>query len=192
MIRFSLHRNRSFRGPSPARDAVEMTEPSAEKRPEKEQPPAPTRAQRLAAFGFLGAFGLTILTVLLTGLSVGAPAARHVLRPVPPAADSPPARASRPSGSSSGQPTPRAAGPAATDSAAGPQGSGEPRTGDNASREDSARARKDREHEDLRKDRDDSRAEDDSRGNADSRSEDDTRGEDDTRAKQESRADAER
>lgn len=33
----------------------------------------PTRGQRLVAFGFLGAFGLTILTVLLTGLWVRSP-----------------------------------------------------------------------------------------------------------------------
>jgi hypothetical protein len=37
----------------------------------------PTRAQRLVAFGFLGAFGLTILTVLLTGLWVRSPSARR-------------------------------------------------------------------------------------------------------------------
>jgi len=37
------------------------------------QPWRPTRGQRLVAAGFLGAFGLTILTVLLTGLKVGAP-----------------------------------------------------------------------------------------------------------------------
>jgi hypothetical protein len=37
----------------------------------------PTRAQRLVAMGFLGAFGLTILTVLLTGLWVRSPKARH-------------------------------------------------------------------------------------------------------------------
>jgi hypothetical protein len=37
----------------------------------------PTRAQRLVAFGFLGAFGLTILTVLLTGLWVRGPNAGH-------------------------------------------------------------------------------------------------------------------
>ena len=30
----------------------------------------PSRAQRIVAAGFLGAFGLTILTVLLTGLAV--------------------------------------------------------------------------------------------------------------------------
>src|SRR5262245_47822961 len=66
-----------------------MSEQPSQKDLEEANPPAPpTRAQRLAAFGFLGAFGLTILTVLLTGLSVGAPSARHVLQPVPPGADS--------------------------------------------------------------------------------------------------------
>lgn len=35
--------------------------------------PRPTRAQRITAAGFLGAFGLTIVTVLLTGLSVRSP-----------------------------------------------------------------------------------------------------------------------
>jgi hypothetical protein len=37
----------------------------------------PTRAQRLVAFAFLGAFGLTILTVLLTGLWVRSPNAHR-------------------------------------------------------------------------------------------------------------------
>jgi hypothetical protein len=46
----------------------------------KTQPPSaapPTRWQRLSAFAFLGAFGLTILTVILTGLEVRSPAARR-------------------------------------------------------------------------------------------------------------------
>ena len=50
-----------------------MTEPT-----NNTQPPsvaAPTRLQRLSAFAFLGAFGLTILTVILTGLSVRSPTA---------------------------------------------------------------------------------------------------------------------
>ena len=46
----------------------------------------PTRAQRLVAFGFLGAFGLTILTVLLTGLWVRAP---HARRDAPPPVEQP-------------------------------------------------------------------------------------------------------
>jgi hypothetical protein len=37
----------------------------------------PTRAQRVSAFLFLFAFGATILTVILTGLSVKSPAARR-------------------------------------------------------------------------------------------------------------------
>jgi hypothetical protein len=44
----------------------------------------PTRAQRLVAAGFLGAFGLTILTVLLTGLWVRSPHARRDEPPVMP------------------------------------------------------------------------------------------------------------
>lgn len=39
-------------------------------------PPRPTRAQRITAFAFLGAFGLTIATVIFTGLWVRSPAAR--------------------------------------------------------------------------------------------------------------------
>ena len=35
--------------------------------------PQPTRAQRITAAAFLGAFGLTIVTVLLTGLAVRSP-----------------------------------------------------------------------------------------------------------------------
>jgi hypothetical protein len=46
---------------------------------EKQIPSAarPTFWQRLSAFAFLGAFGLTILTVILTGLEVRSPAARR-------------------------------------------------------------------------------------------------------------------
>jgi hypothetical protein len=39
--------------------------------------PRPTLAQRIAAFTFLGAFGLTMLTVVLTGLSVRSPSSRR-------------------------------------------------------------------------------------------------------------------
>lgn len=56
------------------------------------QLPRPTRAQRLAAAGFLGAFGLTIVTVLLTGLLVGAPRGPRT-QPTPVAATSSPAPA---------------------------------------------------------------------------------------------------
>jgi len=38
---------------------------------------SPTRWQRISAFGFLGAFGLTILTVIFTGLEVRSPASRR-------------------------------------------------------------------------------------------------------------------
>jgi hypothetical protein len=37
----------------------------------------PTLAQRIVAFTFLGAFGLTMLTVVLTGLAVRSPRARR-------------------------------------------------------------------------------------------------------------------
>jgi hypothetical protein len=37
----------------------------------------PTPWQRISAFAFLGAFGLTILTVILTGLAVRSPSARR-------------------------------------------------------------------------------------------------------------------
>jgi hypothetical protein len=53
-----------------------MTEPTTE----TPQPPSaapPTLWQRISAFAFLGAFGLTILTVILTGLAVRSPVARR-------------------------------------------------------------------------------------------------------------------
>ncbi len=53
-----------------------MTEPT----PEKTQPPSaapPSLWQRVSAFAFLGALGLTVLTVILTGLAVRNPAARR-------------------------------------------------------------------------------------------------------------------
>ena len=78
-----------------------MSEQYTKKGPDNDKLPPPTRGQRLAAFAFLGAFGLTILTVLLTGLSVGAPSARHLLQPAPPAADSAPAKDESRAGSES-------------------------------------------------------------------------------------------
>ena len=39
--------------------------------------PKPTRAQRVVAFTFLGAFAMTMLTVVLTGLWVRSPSARR-------------------------------------------------------------------------------------------------------------------
>jgi hypothetical protein len=41
--------------------------------------PKPSLAQRVVAFTFLGAFGLTMLTVVLTGLHVRSPSARRAL-----------------------------------------------------------------------------------------------------------------
>ena len=128
-----------------------MSEQTTQKAPDKAKPPPPTRAQRLAAFGFLGAFALTILTVLLTGLKVGAPAARHVLLPVPPAAETgvPSPRAEAPSGSSKAAP-----------SAPAPS-VGETRPSDDDTRKDgAARDPGDATRKDSRKDADDSRAND--------------------------------
>jgi hypothetical protein len=39
--------------------------------------PKPTLAQRIVAFTFIGAFGLTMLTVVMTGLYVRSPSARR-------------------------------------------------------------------------------------------------------------------
>lgn len=53
-----------------------MTEPTAD----RTEPPGgapPTLWQRVSAFAFLGAFGLTILTVILTGLAVRSPTSRR-------------------------------------------------------------------------------------------------------------------
>ena len=55
-----------------------MTAPPAETKPTASpQRPKPTRAQRVVAFTFLAAFGLTMLTVVLTGLAVRSPSARR-------------------------------------------------------------------------------------------------------------------
>ncbi len=62
------------------------------------EPPRPTRAQRLAAAGFLIAFALTIITVLWTSHRLHSPGAGRASEPaaaeaVPPAAVAPrPAR----------------------------------------------------------------------------------------------------
>lgn len=45
------------------------------------QRPKPTLAQRVVAFTFLGAFGLTMLTVIFTGLWVRSPSARRAPEP---------------------------------------------------------------------------------------------------------------
>jgi hypothetical protein len=52
-----------------------VTEPSTEK--PNAQSGAPTPWQRISAYAFLGAFGLTILTVIYTGLEVRSPSARR-------------------------------------------------------------------------------------------------------------------
>lgn len=55
-----------------------MTAPPTEPNPAAPpQRPKPTRAQRVVAFTFIGAFGLTMLTVVLTGLAVRSPSARR-------------------------------------------------------------------------------------------------------------------
>lgn len=55
-----------------------MTAPPTAPGPSVPQRPKPTRAQRVVAFAFLGAFGLTMLTVVLTGLYVRSPRSRGV------------------------------------------------------------------------------------------------------------------
>ncbi|HUO67803.1 MAG TPA: hypothetical protein VMV37_09720 [Gammaproteobacteria bacterium] len=121
-----------------------MSEPHNQRNRDKDEPP-PTRAQRLAAFGFLGAFGLTILTVVLTGLRVGAPAARHVLQPGPPATETtaPSVRAGARSGSSN-------AGPAAP--TASPPSVEEPSSNEKASRDGAGHDPKDGARKDSRSD----------------------------------------
>jgi hypothetical protein len=57
-----------------------MTTPPIDPAPSKPtfaERPKPTRAQRAVAFTFLGAFGLTMLTVVWTGLQVRSPRARN-------------------------------------------------------------------------------------------------------------------
>jgi hypothetical protein len=55
-----------------------VTTPPTETKPAAApQRALPTRAQRIVAFTFLGAFGLTMLTVVMTGLAVRSPSARR-------------------------------------------------------------------------------------------------------------------
>jgi hypothetical protein len=56
-----------------------VTAPPLDNKPSVETPlrPKPTLAQRVVAFAFLGAFGLTMLTVVMTGLYVRSPNARR-------------------------------------------------------------------------------------------------------------------
>ena len=118
-----------------------MSDQPAQKAPDTDKPPPPTRAQRLAAFGFLGAFGLTILTVLLTGLRVGAPAAGHVLHPAPPAAETtaPSERAGERPRSPGAELTPPAAAPPSADETP----ASEKASNENAAHDPDDRARKD-------------------------------------------------
>jgi len=118
-----------------------MNEHSDRNADDTAKPPPPTRAQRLAAAGFLGAFGLTILTVLLTGLKVGAPAARHVLQPAPVTAGS---SAPAPAATSSGAPAAAPAAPSPT--------TGDPKTSDDAARDGEEPERGDATHKASRKD----------------------------------------
>jgi hypothetical protein len=121
-----------------------MSEHSDRKANDTAKPPPPTRGQRLAAAGFLGAFGLTILTVLLTGLKVGAPAVRHVLQPAPVVAgSSAPAPVEASSAASTAAPRAPAA-PAPTVDA--------PTTSEDAAREDAGRDRDDAARKASRKD----------------------------------------
>jgi hypothetical protein len=121
-----------------------MSEHSDRKPDDAAKPPPPTRAQRLAAAGFLGAFGLTILTVLLTGLKVGAPAARRVFQPAPvEAGSSAPAPIEASSAASTAVP-PAPAAPSPTVD--------EPKTSDDGAREDARRDRDDATRKRARKD----------------------------------------
>ena len=58
-----------------------MTAPPIEPKPPAPaaltQRPKPTLAQRIVGFTFIGAFGLTMLTVILTGLSVRSPSVKR-------------------------------------------------------------------------------------------------------------------
>ena len=130
-----------------------MSEQPTRRGPDNGKPPPPTRAQRLAAFGFLGAFGLTILTVLLTGLRVGAPAVRHVLQPVPPAVERA-APSTQPGASSATS----SAGPSMP--AAAPPSVNEQRKKEDAVREGSGRDPDNAPRKDSRGDTHDSRADD--------------------------------
>ena len=53
------------------------TTPTDTSPPAAPQRPKPTLAQRIVAFTFIGAFGLTMLTVVLTGLYVRSPSSRR-------------------------------------------------------------------------------------------------------------------
>ena len=54
-----------------------MTTPPTATNPDSPRKSKPTLAQRVVAFTFLGAFGLTMLTVVFTGLYVRSPSSRR-------------------------------------------------------------------------------------------------------------------
>jgi hypothetical protein len=101
----------------------------------------------------LGAFGLTILTVLLTGLMVGAPNVRHVLQPAPAASEerAPRAEGETSTGSSSAAPSAPAVPPPSVS---------EPSTNEDAARADADRGPDGAVRKDARKHASDSRAKD--------------------------------
>jgi len=77
----------------PRENGSRTTRPTVTTPPTDTQPPAPARpkptlAQRIVAFTFIGAFGLTMLTVIMTGLYVRSPSARRA--PPTPAVTLPP------------------------------------------------------------------------------------------------------
>jgi hypothetical protein len=132
-----------------------MSEHSTRDDHDAAKPPRPTRGQRLAAAAFLGAFGLTILTVLLTGLRVGAPSARHLLGPA--AGAGTPAVEGEPAPAPSSAASPPAAAP--SDVAAPPPANAAPSAGEPRADEDAGRAdvqRDDAGVEDARREGDDS------------------------------------
>ena len=66
---------------------VTIMSPEQDRSGANSERPRPTRAQRITAAGFLGAFGLTIVTVLLTGLSVRSPRSGADAPPPAPASE---------------------------------------------------------------------------------------------------------
>ena len=72
VVRCLRHRNRSN-----CRSRPTVTTPPTATNPDSPRRPKPSLTQRVIAFTFLGAFGLTMLTVLFTGLSVRSPSSRR-------------------------------------------------------------------------------------------------------------------
>jgi hypothetical protein len=111
-----------------------------ETKTEEQRPPRPTRAQRLAVAGFLAAFGLTIITVLLTGYFVRLAASRHRPEPGPVATAPRPGPDARASSSSQDADAPaREAAPHAVDSGNGEDAAEKPTRPDASEPSDSAR-----------------------------------------------------